>query len=95
MHGQACGTGLGTENVGNLQGTLGRALGVPGWDRVQGRGVSLEPLWLTGSLLVSSTLGLAEKRGQEGGGEGQEGGRKGRKEEEKETCTHFQAHNSP
>lgn len=68
--------------MGNLQGTLGRALSVPGWDRIQGRGVSLEPLWLTGSLLVSSTLGLAEKRGQEEEEEGKEdGGREGRKEE--------------
>lgn len=55
--------------MGNLQGTLGRALSVPAWDRVQDREVSLEPLWLTGSLLVSSTLGLAEE------GEGREGGR--------------------
>lgn len=44
--------------------------------------MSLEPLWLAGSLLVSSTLGLAEKRGQEEEGEaggreeGKEGGRK-------------------
>lgn len=66
--------------MGNLQGTLGRALSVPGWDRVQGRGVSLEPLWLTDSLLVSSTLGLAEKRRQEEEGEGRrEGRREGRK----------------
>lgn len=58
--------GWGAENVGNPQGTLGRALIVPGGDGIQDRrGVPWASV-ADGSLLLSSTLGLAAKGGEEG-----------------------------
>lgn len=76
--------GWGAENVSNRQGTLGRVLIVPGGDGIQGRGGVPWASVADGSLLVSSTLGLAAKGGEVGRQRGKKGGGGRKRERERD-----------